>query len=46
MNGHSKSTKCDESKSQPFGKHIPRRHCIPVLYTTGTHYEVGFDMVK
>lgn len=30
---------------QPHGSHIPRRQCIPVLYTKGTHYDVGFDMV-
>lgn len=29
----------------PFGNHIPRRQCIPILYTKGTHYDVGFDMV-
>uniref|UniRef100_A0A1B0FPQ1 Uncharacterized protein n=1 Tax=Glossina morsitans morsitans TaxID=37546 RepID=A0A1B0FPQ1_GLOMM len=23
---------------------IPRRQAIPVLYTRGTHYDVGFDM--
>jgi len=22
---------------------IGRRHCIPILYTRGTHYDVGFD---
>lgn len=31
---------------QPHGKHIPRRQCIPILYTKGTHYDVGFDMVS
>lgn len=30
---------------QPHGKHIPRRQCIPILYTKGTHYDVGFDVV-
>ncbi|XP_004536429.1 uncharacterized protein LOC101452854 [Ceratitis capitata] len=25
-------------------KNIPRRQAIPVLYTRGTHYDVGFDM--
>lgn len=30
---------------QPHGKHIPRRQCIPILYTRGTHYDVGFDVV-
>ncbi|CAH1968405.1 unnamed protein product [Acanthoscelides obtectus] len=23
-----------------------RRQCIPILYTEGTHYEVGYDMGK
>lgn len=32
--------------SIPFGRHIPRRQCIPIIYTKGTHYEVGFDVVK
>lgn len=32
-------------KPIPFGALIPRRQCIPILYTRGTHYEVGFDMV-
>lgn len=31
---------------QPHGKHIPRRQCIPILYTKGTHYDVGFDVVR
>lgn len=26
-------------------KNIPRRQCIPIIYTRGTHYEVGFDVV-
>lgn len=25
-------------------KNIPRRQAIPILYTRGTHYDVGFDM--
>lgn len=25
-------------------KNIPRRQSIPILYTRGTHYDVGFDM--
>ncbi|XP_055304139.1 beta-alanyl-dopamine/carcinine hydrolase [Sitodiplosis mosellana] len=29
---------------QPHGKNIPRRQCIPILYTKGTHYDVGFDV--
>lgn len=41
MNG---SAKVNGSNS--FGKHIPRRQCIPILYTKGTHYDVGFDMVR
>lgn len=27
-------------------KNIPRRQCIPIIYTTGTHYDVGFDVVR
>ncbi|XP_055389503.1 beta-alanyl-dopamine/carcinine hydrolase [Condylostylus longicornis] len=27
-----------------MAKSIPRRHAIPILYTRGTHYDVGFDM--
>lgn len=23
-----------------------RRNCIPIIYTKGTHYEVGFDVVS
>lgn len=30
---------------QPHGKNIPRRQAIPILYTKGTHYDVGFDVV-
>lgn len=30
---------------QPHGKNIPRRQSIPILYTKGTHYDVGFDVV-
>lgn len=30
---------------QPYGKNIPRRQSIPILYTKGTHYDVGFDVV-
>lgn len=26
-------------------KNIPRRQCIPIIYTRGTHYDVGFDVV-
>ncbi|XP_031628712.1 uncharacterized protein LOC116344357 [Contarinia nasturtii] len=29
---------------QPHGKNIPRRQAIPILYTKGTHYDVGFDV--
>lgn len=28
------------------GANIPRRQCIPILYTKGTHYDVGFDTVS
>lgn len=31
---------------QPHGKNIPRRQSIPILYTKGTHYDVGFDVVR
>lgn len=31
---------------EPHGKLIPRRQCIPILYTKGTHYDVGFDVVS
>lgn len=27
-------------------RNIPRRQCIPILYTRGTHYDVGFDVVN
>lgn len=40
MNGTSNT-----EKLQPHGKNIPRRQCIPILYTKGTHYDVGFDVV-
>lgn len=28
----------------PLIKNIPRRQAIPVLYTRGTHYDVGYDV--
>ncbi|XP_077302142.1 C45 family peptidase tan [Arctopsyche grandis] len=28
----------------PATDNIGRRHCIPVIYAKGTHYEVGFDV--
>ncbi|KAI5729384.1 hypothetical protein M8J76_001962 [Diaphorina citri] len=28
----------------PVVEKIGRRNCIPILYTRGTHYEVGFDV--
>lgn len=40
MNG---TAKVEDLK--PFGKHILRRQCIPIIYTKGTHYDVGFDVV-
>lgn len=40
------SNKVSEGRNYPFGEHIPRRQCIPILYTRGTHYDVGFDMVR
>lgn len=27
-------------------KNLPRRQCIPIIYTKGTHYDVGFDVVS
>jgi hypothetical protein len=30
----------------PVVEKIGRRNCIPILYTRGTHYEVGFDVVS
>ncbi|XP_066250058.1 beta-alanyl-dopamine/carcinine hydrolase [Euwallacea similis] len=29
---------------QPTETELSRRNCIPILYTRGTHYEVGFDV--
>lgn len=29
----------------PVVEKIGRRNSIPILYTRGTHYEVGFDVV-
>lgn len=43
-NGSTNGTSIIE-QLQPHGKHIPRRQCIPILYTKGTHYDVGFDVV-
>lgn len=43
MNGLNGTTAAPQL--QPHGKHIPRRQCIPILYTKGTHYDVGFDVV-
>lgn len=34
--------KMTTSKTQDIG----RRHAIPVIYTRGTHYDVGFDIVR
>jgi hypothetical protein len=33
-------------RKMPAVEDIGRRRCIPIIYTTGTHYEVGFDVVK
>lgn len=34
------------AKKEPTGPtHMPRRQCIPIIYTKGTHYDVGFDVV-
>lgn len=30
----------------PVSKNIPRRQCIPIIYTRGTHYDVGYDVVS
>lgn len=30
----------------PVIESIVRRQCIPIIYTRGTHYEVGFDVVS
>jgi hypothetical protein len=30
----------------PVVEKIGRRNSIPILYTRGTHYEVGFDVVS
>lgn len=27
-------------------KDIGRRQAIPIIYTRGTHYDVGFDIVR
>ncbi|XP_066157012.1 beta-alanyl-dopamine/carcinine hydrolase [Euwallacea fornicatus] len=29
---------------QPTEPKLSRRNCIPIIYTRGTHYEVGFDV--
>lgn len=34
--------KCKKCSAEP---HV-RRQAIPILYTRGSHYEVGFDMVS
>ncbi|XP_063706790.1 beta-alanyl-dopamine/carcinine hydrolase [Culicoides brevitarsis] len=28
----------------PVTQNIPRRQCIPIIYTRGTHYDVGYDV--
>jgi hypothetical protein len=30
----------------PVVEKIGRRNSVPILYTRGTHYEVGFDVVS
>lgn len=32
--------------TMPDVEKIGRRNNIPILYTRGTHYEVGFDVVS
>lgn len=35
------------TKSETTGaQNLPRRQCIPIIYTKGTHYDVGFDVVS
>lgn len=34
----------ESSKMSPQIKNIPRRQAIPILYTRGTHYDVGYDV--
>ncbi|XP_058815783.1 beta-alanyl-dopamine/carcinine hydrolase isoform X1 [Topomyia yanbarensis] len=34
----------ERSKMTPSIKNIPRRQAIPMLYTRGTHYDVGYDV--
>ncbi|XP_062701180.1 beta-alanyl-dopamine/carcinine hydrolase isoform X2 [Aedes albopictus] len=34
----------ESSKMSPSIKNIPRRQAIPILYTRGTHYDVGYDV--
>uniref|UniRef100_A0A336M098 CSON009422 protein n=1 Tax=Culicoides sonorensis TaxID=179676 RepID=A0A336M098_CULSO len=28
----------------PVTQNIARRQCIPIIYTRGTHYDVGYDV--
>lgn len=33
--------------TESFAHKAPgRRQCVPVIYTKGTHYEVGYDIVS
>ncbi|XP_055534888.1 beta-alanyl-dopamine/carcinine hydrolase isoform X1 [Wyeomyia smithii] len=34
----------ESSRMTPSIKNIPRRQAIPILYTRGTHYDVGYDV--
>lgn len=38
------SSTSESSKMSPQIKNIPRRQAIPILYTRGTHYDVGYDV--
>lgn len=34
------------SEKMPATENIGRRHSIPIIYTRGTYYDVGFDVVQ
>lgn len=34
------------SNGDNIKKEYQRKNAIPVLYTRGTHYEIGFDVVR
>lgn len=37
--------KCNND-SCDFKKDIGRRNAVPIIYTRGTHFEIGFDIVS